>query len=162
MGAIILQDSKEAQENVAKAVFTRLDNIPNTVYMKGVYEYYKEKNPDKNSSEDDCMEFQEKMLGWDAYGERAKFELEHFERTLERSGLDEQPLKQLEEERDSVFMQAILGRGAQANFESFAKNDEDFFKSMIPVLEATANERNAIADNVESQMAEISSSQQIQ
>ena len=39
MGAIILQDSKEAQENVAKAVFTRLDNIPNTVYMKGVYEY---------------------------------------------------------------------------------------------------------------------------
>ena len=155
MGAIILKDTLEAQENVAKAVLTRLDSIPNRVYMECVSEYYKEKNPGVDGSADDCIKFQTKMLGWDAFGERSKFELEHFESVLERKGLDEQPLKQLEEERSSIFIKAILERGAQANFESFEKNDEDFFKSIIPVLEATADERNAIVDNVESQIVDI-------
>ena len=160
MGAIILQDTKEAQENVAKAVLTRLDNIPSNVYIQGVNEYYKEKNIGNNGSAEERMDFQDKMLGWNVFGEVSKFQLEHFNTVLTRQGMSEQPAKQLEEERESVFVQAILGIGAQENFKLIASNDEDFFKNIIPVLEATADERNAIVDNIESQMAEIASSQQ--
>ena len=162
MGETILYGESEFSKMFAKAVLTRLENIDRTTLTSCLSDYYLANNlqaPCDYGQMDEKSKFLEQKLGYDIYGnEKSQLIINRVSNNKEEYKFDklDEVLQNANEERETCFINGILDRVSQLSAEAIVQpDDKKFFESMIPMLEQTAQQRNEIAENLQSQNNQI-------
>ena len=139
----IIDDSPSVSKGFAKAVLARFDNLD----RKEVVEYIKQFCLQTGSKESEIMPLLESKLGYSfGNGENLKDTINYAIDANSHLNLGiEDKIQQAENERTDIFLTAIEARGTQDNIGSISmQNDGSFFRSLMNVLSATAQQRAEI------------------